>query len=60
MEQMDKIIFVDDGKIAAVGKYDELYLTCQDFKNLVDLQKLDDADDSQDLSENKKEVSENA
>ena len=60
IEQMDKIIFVDEGKIAAVGKYDELYLTCQDFKNLVDLQKLDDADNSQESSEIKKEVSENA
>ena len=60
IEQMDKIIFVDEGKIAAVGKYDELYLSCQDFKNLVDLQKLDDADDSQEQTEIKKEVSENA
>lgn len=46
IEQMDKIIFVDDGKVTAVGKYDELYASCPDFKNLVDLQKLDDADES--------------
>ena len=41
IEQMDKIIFVEDGEIAAVGKYGELYETCPEFKNLVDLQKLD-------------------
>ena len=53
IEQMDKIIFVDNGKISAVGKYEELYLTCSDFKNLVDLQKLDgeDSDDSNGESE---------
>ena len=42
IEQMDKIVFIDDGKIVAVGKYDELYNSCADFKNLVDLQKLDE------------------
>ncbi len=45
VEQMDKIIFVDEGKIAACGSYSELILSCPEFKNLVDLQKLDDADD---------------
>ena len=45
VEQMDKIIFVDDGKIAAFGTYSELLESCSDFKNLVNLQKLDDADE---------------
>ena len=45
VEQMDKIIFVDDGKIAAFGTYSELLSSCEAFKNLVDLQKLDDADE---------------
>jgi len=45
IEQMDKIIFVDEGRIAAVGNYAELYESCPEFKNLVDLQKLDDADE---------------
>ena len=54
IEQMDKIIFIDEGKIAAVGNYTELYESCAEFKNLVDLQKLDDADESEN-----KEVSEN-
>ena len=54
IEQMDKIIFIDEGKIAAVGNYAELYESCAEFKNLVDLQKLDDANESEN-----KEVSEN-
>ncbi len=56
IEQMDKIIFVDDGKITDTGTYTELYERCQDFKNLVDLQKLDDADEG----EKEEEVNENA
>ena len=46
IEQMDKIIFVDEGRVAAVGTYAELCESCQEFKNLVDLQKLDDAGES--------------
>ncbi len=42
IEQMDKIIFIDDGKIAAVGKHAELYESCADYRTMVDLQKLDE------------------
>ena len=42
IEQMDKIIFIDDGKIAAVGKHTEIYASCADYRNMVDLQKLDE------------------
>ena len=42
IEQMDKIIFIDDGRIAAVGKHTELYESCADYRNMVDLQKLDE------------------
>ena len=42
IEQMDKIIFIDDGKVAAVGKHTELYETCADYRTMVDLQKLDE------------------
>ena len=42
IEQMDKIIFVDDGRVAAVGKHTELYDSCEDYRNMVDLQKLDE------------------
>ncbi len=55
IEQMDKIIFVEEGKIEAVGTYAELYESCKAFRNLVDLQKLDDADEG----EQTKEVTEN-
>ena len=42
IENMDKIIFIDDGEIIAIGTHTELYETCEDYRNLVDLQKLDD------------------
>ena len=42
IEQMDKIIFIDDGRIAAVGKHTELYESCADYRTMVDLQKLDE------------------
>ena len=43
IEQMDKIIFVDEGRISAVGSYAQLCESCHEFRTLVDLQKLDDA-----------------
>ena len=55
IQQMDKIIFVEDGKITAVGDYTTLYESCPEFKTLVDLQKLDDADESGNHSEKKEE-----
>ena len=42
IENMDKIIFIDDGEIIAVGTHNELYKSCEDYKTLVDLQRLDD------------------
>ena len=45
VEQMDKIIFVNEGKILACGSYSQLLESCPEFKTLVDLQKLDDADE---------------
>lgn len=42
IENMDKIIFIDDGAILAIGTHAELYESCEDYRNLVDLQKLDD------------------
>lgn len=41
VEKMDKIIFVDDGKIVAVGAHDTLVETCPDYKLMVELQKLE-------------------
>ena len=46
IEHMDKIIFIDDGRIIAVGTHNELYERCADYKTLVDLQRLDDIKDN--------------
>lgn len=43
VEQMDKIIFVDDGEIRAVGPHHELYETCAEYRKMVDLQRLEEA-----------------
>lgn len=42
VEQMDKVIFVNDGKIAAVGTHNELYATNKDYHTMVELQRLDE------------------
>ena len=42
IEKMDKIIFVEDGAVAAVGKHGELYESCAEYRRMVDLQKLED------------------
>ena len=39
---MDKIIFIEDGKITAVGTHKELYDTVCTYKSMVDLQKLEE------------------
>ncbi len=45
IEQMDKIIFIDDGHVVAVGSHRELYDTCPDYRHMVDLQKLEEEGD---------------
>ena len=42
VERLDKIIFLDDGKIEAVGPHDELYTGCPKYRRMVDLQRLED------------------
>ena len=42
IEQMDRIIFIDDGAVAAVGHHTELYETCKAYRHMVDLQKLEE------------------
>ncbi len=42
IEQMDRIIFIDDGKGAATGRHEELYDTCSAYRHMVDLQKLEE------------------
>ena len=52
IENMDKIIFIDDGEIIAVGTHTELYATCEDYRNMVDLQKLDDLNEESEVTLN--------
>lgn len=42
IEKMDKIIFIDDGRVIAVGTHKELYESCPEYKTMVELQRLDD------------------
>ena len=42
VEKMDKIIYIEDGKIGAVGTHEELLETCPDYKTMVELQKLEE------------------
>ena len=42
IEKMDKILFIEDGRVAAFGKHDELYSTCDSYRKMVDLQKLEE------------------
>ncbi len=42
IKSMDKILFVEDGRLAAVGPHTELYETCPSYRKMVDLQKLEE------------------
>jgi ATP-binding cassette subfamily B protein len=42
IEKMDKILFIEDGRLAAVGAHAELYDTCPAYHRMVELQKLEE------------------
>lgn len=42
IESMDKIAFIDDGRLVAVGSHDELYRNCEEYHKMVELQRLED------------------
>lgn len=42
VEGLDKIIFIDDGKVVDCGKHSELYEGCAQYRRMVDLQRLED------------------
>ena len=42
IEKMDKILFIEDGCLAAVGKHGELYETNAEYRKMVDLQRLEE------------------
>ena len=41
IEKMDKILFIDDCRLQAVGTHQELYNTCPAYRKMVDLQQLE-------------------
>ena len=42
IEQMDKVLFIDDGTVAAFGPHQELYTNCAEYRKMVDLQRLEE------------------
>ena len=42
VEGLDKIVFLEDGRVEAVGPHDELYAACAKYRRMVDLQRLED------------------
>ena len=42
IEKMDKILFIDDGRLVAVGSHENLYETCPAYQKMVDLQRLEE------------------
>ena len=42
IEKMDKILFVEEGRMAGVGTHEELYETNPAYRKMVDLQKLEE------------------
>ena len=45
IEKMDKILFIDDGELVAVGTHEELYADCPAYRKMVELQKLEEEGD---------------
>ena len=42
IQEMDKLLYLEDGQITAVGTHDELYASCPGYRKMVDLQKLEE------------------
>ena len=43
VKSLDKLIFLEDGRVAAVGTHSELLESCPAYRTMVELQRLDDA-----------------
>ena len=41
IEKMDKILFLEDGKMTAVGTHEQLYENCTSYRKMVQLQQLE-------------------
>ena len=42
IESMDKVLFIDNGRLAAFGKHEDLYESCKEYRKMVDLQRLEE------------------
>ena len=42
VEGLDKIIYLEDGVVEAVGSHEKLYAECESYRHMVDLQRLED------------------
>ncbi|MCR5808841.1 MAG: ABC transporter ATP-binding protein/permease [Clostridiales bacterium] len=42
IKELDKIVFVEDGRVTAVGSHDELLGTCREYARMVELQRLEE------------------
>ncbi|MGN1002772.1 MAG: ABC transporter ATP-binding protein [Oscillospiraceae bacterium] len=42
IESMDKILFIDEGRLVAAGAHAELYGSCPAYRKMVDLQRLEE------------------
>ena len=42
IEKMDKILFIDEGELAAVGTHEELYQNNEEYRKMVELQRLEE------------------
>ena len=42
VSSLDKIIYIDEGRVSAVGTHEQLYESCSDYRRMVELQRLED------------------
>ena len=42
IKELDKIVFVEDGRVIAVGDHDELLSSCPEYARMVELQRLEE------------------
>ena len=42
IKELDKIVFVEDGRVIAVGSHDELNASCPEYARMVELQRLEE------------------
>lgn len=45
VERWTRSFFLDDGEVKAVGPHTELYASCEEYRKMVDLQKLEEEEE---------------